>query len=103
MSRTSFCGGLLTRAFVYRLAVVTSGVALLGGCATGLPHRRPGSDITVRETGESRALRYFLAPCDRPADSVSVRPRDTVDCGRTMPDTAAVRDPQKTGSAPTTP
>jgi hypothetical protein len=88
-----------------RLAVAIVLGAFTLACATALPHRRAGSDITLPDSPARRALQALASPCDRPTDSLSVtaRAKDVVGCGGASTDTVAANDPQRTSTSPKTP
>lgn len=96
-------GASARHAFAGRLTIVISAATLLGGCGTGMPQRRSGSDVTLPPSMETRVLRALVSPCDATADSTGVRARNVVDCGLAKPRTATVPDPQRTGPTQTAP
>jgi hypothetical protein len=100
MPRSPFRNGLAARrAFASRLAIFIAATTLVGGCTTGLPQRRPGSNTTLPQSSETRLLRALISPCDATADSVPVRARNVVDCGLAKPEKPGLREPQRTGPA----
>jgi hypothetical protein len=86
------------------LAAVSVG-ALALGCATGLPYRRAGSDITLRDSPTRQVVQTLVMQRDRATRSLSgtTSARNLVDGGSANIDTAAVNDPQRISTNVKTP
>jgi hypothetical protein len=87
-----------------RIALLGLGLLTLG-CVTGLPHRRTGSDITLRDSPARQAIQGLARSCDPDSNSPSATAggKNVVDCGGVNTDTVAVNDPQRTSTSPKTP
>jgi hypothetical protein len=95
----------MTRSTARLVAAIVLAAVVTLGCASSLPQRRPGSDITLPSSPTRRAIQALATSCDRDKESPSgtARAKDAVDCGGANTDTVAVNDPQRTSTSPKTP
>lgn len=96
--------GTLLRHAARLLAAVSIGTLALG-CAIGLPYRRAGSDITLRDSPTRQVVQTLVTQRDRATRSLSgtTSARDVVAGGSANIDTVAVNDPQRISANAKTP
>jgi hypothetical protein len=79
---------------VLRVAMALSSVALIAGCVSGLPQRRPGSNVTLPLATEIDVIRALFIPC-QPTERVTHRARAVVECDRLLLEPARAPDPHR--------
>lgn len=80
------------------LLLALASITTLSACVGGLPYRRPGSDLVTREGPSDTPWWIATIACSVMADSAKrAGARGSAnDCARQRPDTATLRDPNKT-------